>query len=410
MNKKQKQLLFLCWLLYISAQFGRFSYSANITHVMEKYGVTHASAGLVTTYFFIAYGAGQFVNAFLCKRYNKKWVLSGALILSSAMNLAVFFGIPFGCIKYLWLANGLVQSTLWTSVILTISEHLNREHLNRASLVMSTTSLGGTALVYGMSALFSVGVPFEYVFLVSAAVMFGAGAAWLITYNGMSRGSKQAKAEELPCEEGEKKRALLARDLLLIFAVLALFIMLADFILDGIKTWVPTILKEEYGLSDGFSIFLAVLLPMCGVFGSFLAEFTLRRTKRDFIVASGVMFLLSGGLLGAVIGCLHTAWIAVLLLFILLTITLGSIVNLMTSRFPLYMRDRGNSGFMAGILDGFGYIGSAVGTVALGLIADAAGWTEAFYLLLGLAGIPVFTLLIYAFIALFQSRKRKEAQ
>lgn len=410
MNKKQKQLLFLCWLLYIAAQFGRFSYSANITHIMEKYDVTHASAGLVTTYFFIAYGVGQFINAFLCKKYNKKWVLSGALILSAAMNLTVFFGVPFGYIKYLWLANGLVQSTLWTSLILTISEHLNREHLNRASLVMSTTSLGGTALVYGMSALFSIGVPFEYIFLISAAVLFGAGLAWFFSYNGVCRGARQETAEELPQEEQTEKKAFLARDLILTFAVLALFIMLAHFILDGIKTWVPTILKEEYGLSDGFSIFLAVLLPMCGVFGSVLAEFVLRRTKRDFIVASGVMFLVSGGLLGAVIGCLHTAWIVVLLLFILLTVTLGAITNLMTSRFPLYMRDRGNSGFMAGILDGFGYIGSAVGTVALGLIADIAGWTEACYLLLGLASIPILVLIIYAFIALFKSGKRKEVQ
>ncbi|MCM1225563.1 MAG: MFS transporter [Lachnospiraceae bacterium] len=411
MNKKQKLLLFLCWLLYFTSQLGRYSYSSNITHIMDKYSVSHASAGLVTTFFFISYGVGQLVNAFLCKKYNKRWVLSGALIISSLINLAVFLGIGFEYIKYLWLINGLVQSVLWASLILTLSEHLNKEHLGRASLIMSTTTFGGTAFIYGLSALFSIGNYFEYVFLICSVILLAVGLIWLFAYSSVSRGAKQAfQAEQskdsLQNASNEKKAVFIARDILFVFVLLAVFMLICNLITDGVKTWVPTILKEEYGLPDGLSIFLALFLPMCGVIGAFLAQLIQKFTK-NFVIAAGSLFAAAGALLAIVICCLHTVWIVVLLLFVLLTVVMGAIANLLTSRFPLFMRDKGNSGFMSGILNGCGYIGSAISTFALGLVADAAGWNEAFYLLLLSAAIPVITLIVYTVVLLIKKKKNK---
>ena len=66
-------LLALCWLVYTCSLLGKVNYSANITQVEDFFGVTHQSAGLVTSFYFFAYGAGQIVNGLLCTKYNIKY-------------------------------------------------------------------------------------------------------------------------------------------------------------------------------------------------------------------------------------------------------------------------------------------------------------------------------------------------
>ena len=56
--KREKKLIFFCWLIYFTAYLGRYSYNSNINYFMSWYGVNHASAGTVTTFFFFAYGVG----------------------------------------------------------------------------------------------------------------------------------------------------------------------------------------------------------------------------------------------------------------------------------------------------------------------------------------------------------------
>ena len=50
----------------------------------------------------------------------EKIVIPAALFLSAALNLTVFFQPPFAAIKYLWLINGICQSVLWPSLVLTL--------------------------------------------------------------------------------------------------------------------------------------------------------------------------------------------------------------------------------------------------------------------------------------------------
>ena len=46
------------------------------------------------------------------------------------------------------------------------------------------------------------------------------------------------------------------------------------------------------------------------------------------------------------------------------------------------MKDKLNSGMMAGVLNGCCYIGSTAASYGLGLVADHFGWSAVFYLLL----------------------------
>ena len=106
MKRKQDQMLIvMCWVLYVSAYLGRYSYNTNLLPLSLYYGQPQDQVALATTFFFFAYGAGQIINGILCKYFNTKYVLSIAVMISAAINLSVFMGIPFVYIKYLWLIN-----------------------------------------------------------------------------------------------------------------------------------------------------------------------------------------------------------------------------------------------------------------------------------------------------------------
>ena len=60
--KSSMLLIVLCWLIYTCSYIGKLNYAASINQVMVFYKVSHAEAGLVSTFFFFAYGVGQVVN------------------------------------------------------------------------------------------------------------------------------------------------------------------------------------------------------------------------------------------------------------------------------------------------------------------------------------------------------------
>ena len=56
---------------------------------------------------------------------------------------------------------------------------------------------------------------------------------------------------------------------------------------------------------------------------------------------------------------------------------------------PLYWKDKINSGMLAGILNGFCYVGSTVSSYGLGFVADSYGWNVVFWLLFILCTVCV---------------------
>ena len=143
----QAWLIFMCFFAYTVSYVSRYSYNSNIVAIREKYLVDKASAGLVGTFYFFAYGIGQVVNGLLCKRYNKKFCIAASLFVSAAVNAALFFSPAFSAFKWLWLVNGVALSVLWSSLVAILSAHLDGDYLKRGVLLMSMSVAAGAPLL-----------------------------------------------------------------------------------------------------------------------------------------------------------------------------------------------------------------------------------------------------------------------
>ena len=86
--------------------------------------------------------------------------------------------------------------------------------------------------------------------------------------------------------------------------------------------------------------------------------------------------------------------------FSLISALMNGIDNIIVSMVPLQLKGKVNSGRLAGVLNGFCYLGSTIATYSLGAIADAlASWSAMFYVLLSIAAVIVLVGIIYHFIS-----------
>ena len=383
-NRPQAVIIVLCWAAYTAAYIGRLNFNAYIEPIRDQIGATKTEMGLVSSFFFFAYGAGQLIHGILSRKYNTRYSILVALLGSAAVNVAMTLCPGVAVMKYVWLFNGVFQSILWSSLIKTLSDRLSDEMLPKAIVVMSTTAALGTFLAYGMSALLSAwGVAYSYVFYIPAALLLVIGVLWFLLLKKADGALKTDAAAYVP---KAKKRVKLTpvfvgTALLLLFAAIA-----NGFIKDGVTTWTPSILKESYGMKESLSIFITVLLPMISIFGAWFST-QLHKRQKNMSVLNGVLYFGEAIVLMLVLFVTRLRLtsgnpIFLILLFGISAMLMAAVNNVITSMIPMYLRDTMDSGLLAGVLDTFCYVGSTLSTTLLAFIADRGSWNHVFICLL----------------------------
>lgn len=408
-------LIFLCWLVYTTSYLGKVNYSANITQIIDYYNVTKAQAGIAPTFFFFAYGIGQVINGLFCKKYNIKWMIFSSLTVSAIINLIIAVSSDFSIVKWLWLVNGIVLSTLWPTIVRLITEVLPQKDLGKSSVIMGTTVAAGTLIIYGLSSLYAVFDKFKYAFFTAAYVGLFVSLAWLLLYNKIVTIAKNSSDEHpLPKEDKQivEQKPVMGiwekRHFYMVIGVLCACAIATNLIKDGLTTWVPSILKDEYGLADSLSILLTLLLPIVAVFANFFA-LRVHIKIPDYISHCAAIFATMLGFILFIIGSLSLRVAAFLLIGLVVVNFLASSLNsLITSIFPMFMRGKVNSGLCAGILNGFCYLGSTISSYGLGAIADNFGWISVFWVFVGYCSFLCLVWCVYIHLKHSWERRSKE--
>lgn len=374
-NRNENKIIFICWLAYTAAYVGRLNFNASIVAIISDLGVTKADAGLVSSFFFFAYGAGQLINGILSKKYNAKIMIFISLILSSVFNVLMPISNDISLMKFIWLGNGIVQSVLWSTLIKTLSDHLSDKKLPKAILAMSTTVAIGTFVAYGISSLSVKFGNWQTVFFVASAILVISAIIWLSMF-----GTPDKKIET---DNNSKDGKVKMGGAVLLALFLAAFAGVANgFIKDGINTWVPSVLYEEFNISQSFSILLTLLLPMVSTLGAAIAK-KVHEKISSHACMNLIFFIFSACLCGGILVSLKIhSIIAIMICFICVACGMAMINNVITSMFALDYRRMLNAGFAAGLLNTFCYIGSTTTSYTLGAVAQSKGWNAVFFIML----------------------------
>ena len=151
-------------------------------------------------------------------------------------------------------------------------------------------------------------------------------------------------------------------------------------------------------------------MPLLGMGGSALALW-LHKKIGNFLILCGVIYLAETFAVAGITAILRSgntgaaAGGATVALFGGVSLFAHSVNGALTSVAPMLLREKYESGKMAGILNGSAYVGSTISAYGLGAIADKSGWNGVFLLLLALSALA--TVLSFAVPALEKLRKKK---
>ena len=407
MPKKYRILIFACAAVYIAAYVGRLSYSASMVGILNATGATKADAGLVTTFFYVTYGCGQLINAFLCRYYKPRPVIAGVLIVSALSNLLIFLIRDVTVVKFVWLVNGAVQSMLWCTLIELLSRRLPKEHMAKATVAMSATAAVGTTLAYGISALCVALDCWPLTFFVAAAFLLLAGGVWIFVMTQVERARAGGALEEddtpvrsVP-ESGTPVRK--SRAFLWALVLIGATAIANGFIKDGVNNWLPKLLHDEFGVADSLSIILTLLLPVFSVFGAVFARRVYLKLQNHLRI-NGIFYTTAFVLaLGVYLFYPMRSTLLTMGFFIGLACMMAAINNVITSMVPLDNRDKMDSGLLAGLLDTLCYVGSTAAGTLLGVLSQSWGWDSVLITLTVLAGVAALLSISFSFI-----RKREK--
>ena len=377
-DKKQFNLLIIVsWAVYVCAYIGRLNLNSYIEPMRAQLSASKTELGLISSLFFFAYGIGQLIHGILSKKYNTRYSVAVALIGSALSNLSMALCADLTQMKIAWLINGIFQSILWSSLVKTLSSKLPEKMLSRAVVAMSTPPALGTFIIYGTSALCSsADAGYRIIFLIPAFLLMLAGAVWFVATGLLKLPVVEGKSENIVKERKGKNQ--FSKTLIISFCLLALVAVSNGFIKDGETTWMPSVLREAYGMKESFSILLTVLLPLIGIFGAGFSAYLHKREKNTSLINSRLFFI-EGVLLGLFIfASLYLgvkSAVFLISIFALSAILMSAINNVITSIIPMFIKDKENSGLLAGVLDTFCYVGSMLSSALLGYISDRNGWT-----------------------------------
>jgi OPA family glycerol-3-phosphate transporter-like MFS transporter len=259
---------------------------------------------------------------------------------------------------------------------------------------MSLPPAFGTFLVYGIAALFSAkSIEYKWMFYLPTALLFAVGIIW---FSVIDRTEKISKASE----KTENKRAL--PKLNLSFVLLSVPVLLAaianGFLKDGITTWTPSILKENYGMQESLSILITLFLPLTAIFGAYLATGFHKHIKNTYKI-NCAFYLAEALVLAAVLflsrrNVTLSGTVLFVLLFAASAMLMNAVNNVVTAIIPIYARGKAESGLLAGVLDTFCYVGSMLSTGFLGFISDRFSWNGVFICLLSVGAAAFIICLI----------------
>lgn len=368
-------LFAVCWFSYFCTYLGRLNFTACIAEIETAGALSKVQLGRISSAFFVCYGLGQFFSGFLADRLRAKALVGLGLLGSAAINFGMAISRTPGWMAALWAANGLCQALAWAPLVRTVANLARGEQCARICLNLATTTPAGTLAAYLMCVVCVALGSWRSAFLAGGVFLAAAGAVWLAGITGLERlAARDGLEDATPLRAGGASAAGAPPRLPLMLLPLCLAACLHGLLKDGIMTWVPSLLKEQFGFPAAFSIALTMLLPVVNLSGVYLADRANVRRFHNEAAAAGFFFLLCGaGMCAwALAGRGSFPFTFAMLLFS--TTCMTGVSTLLLSLFPLRFRRWGAAATVTGVLNAVTYAGSALSSVGFGALSARWGW------------------------------------
>lgn len=379
-NEKSSRAVFLaCWIVYAVAYITRNTYSVTIVVLTGASLLTPTQAGLISTCYFAAYGTGHLVNGILADRISPRFMMISGIAGTVAANLLMAAVSPdFTSMLIIWTVNGFLEAMLWAPIVAILSGMIAENKRREYVADMCTSKPVGVISAYLLSSICSfLGLPSFAIYCVAAGVGAVSCVIFALAYHKAFSAPDVADAKpELKLRtEGKKSGSLLtllASAGALIFVIPVIFHGMLN---DGLLSWVPTLIRDSYDTSDGFSTLLTVLLPLANLVGAVLANYIIGKFFKKNHAAVGVLFM-ALSIVPTVLFLDPTALpLAVgVVCLILISLLMTAFNHIFSTLVPVEFAPYGRASTVSGIINSLIYAGCALSTYVFGSVSERIGW------------------------------------
>ena len=366
-SREQKKILAACFIAYLAAYICRLNLAEALPEIGKAFSCTDAQLGSLQTAFAVVYATGQLVVGALVDRFlPRRFILCG-LAGSMLANLLFSFCGGYPAMLAIWILNGVAQSMLWTPTVKTLSDWFEGNARVRAAFIMSASAIVGYLVSWTIAGCTVSFLGWRFTFAVPAVIML---FVLMMAFKELPRKQPLKQIKESGNAAGAPMKGVIFHTGL--WAVLLVCIV-NGFVRDGITTWGPTMIANGSG-----SVLITLLIPVLNIAGWAVSRWYC--TNRRGNVRRGMAIFLLAGMF-ACIG-ISLAWSRSAILFAVLLGIGCAILHgntpLLVSMLPIEYERFNRVAIVAGLVDAFIYLGSALSGVVTGMISDRYGWSMVF--------------------------------
>lgn len=383
-RKRSGLLIFLCCAVYFTSYLTRHNYAAALVEIVRDMGIDKETGSCALTGMFVTYGAGQLFSGWLGDRFSPRTVIAVGIFATSLCNFGMVFLSDIIGMTVLWCINGFAQAMLWPPLVRIMTENLDDGNYRKASLLVSIAASVGSIAVYLLVPACIAASGWRSAFLVPALIGVCVAFVWIFSEKRCESPTKIQKNDDAARgADGHWVRHIIHATGLV---PIILGIVLQGMLRDGITTWMPAYIADNYSFGTDMSVLTTVVLPIFGIVSISAASLLQKKVGSD-LTASTLLFGLAC-LSGVILRLLGQTGAAVsVVCMMLITGCMHGVNMLLISRLPAYFSGYGKVSTISGVLNTFTYVGSALSSYGFAAISERRGWE--------------FTTGIWALIALF---------
>lgn len=366
----------LC-VVYFTSYISRLNFSAVMAEIIKEGVLTKTQAGVIGTALFISYGVGQLLSGWLGDRIKPHYIILFGLLLTATCNALMSVVSIYFLFVFIWGINGFAQAMLWPPMVKIMNENLSEERYAKACTWVIAVSQFATVAIYLFVPLCIEIASWKSAFYVPSIVAICVAVVWFFFYKRLE--NSKVKKQEIIAGTIETAEEVTKLSVLRIFLASGMFFVLASIILqgflrDGITSWLPTLLSENFKMETTVSILLNVVSPIFGICAVYLSSFLYRKYFKNEVL-SAIIYFCSALVFCVILVFTRGENIAITLVFSALTVGCMHAINMMLiSYIPRRFKNTGKISTISGITNACTYIGSALSSFGFAEIANNVGW------------------------------------
>ncbi len=368
----------LCAFSYAVSYIGRLNYSAALPVMIAQGILEKTRGGMIATAYFGTYGFGQLVNGYLADRFNPRMQVLVGMAGSGVLNLLMGIVAQPKLMLLLWGLNGYAQSLIWAPMFLIVSQCVPETARMRALLLLNSASSIGTVLSYLFSSVVLRMTNWHWLFTGAALLLIICTLCWLLGWKCIGRHADAQRAER-PDGGGRYAKSrggthATFSGMTVGMSLLVLPAMIHGMLKDGVTSWLPTYMTEEFSMTAEVAVATSVLLPLINVFGASVGYIMIARLRNE---AACMTLLFAGSTICMLLLTAAGNWLPILavVLFALVTAAMMAVNVLLCSEVPARFAASGMAGTVSGFFNACGYIGTAASMYGIAWVVETCGWS-----------------------------------